>query len=307
MLISVQTQVKAQRSLEFLTIGGNAKQLALSEATTAIPIDGLNALVNPATLSGISQSMMSANYTVWGVEDTEISSFSAVLKEAQQTLSFSLLSNSIGNIEPRTNPGPSASPVTVDYLALTAAYAYDFGLFSLGTSLSYINEQYVINNANGYSFGLGAYSSLYKNKIRLGASLNHFGEMSKLNAVASKLPTQARIGVDADIFSISVPGDLSFPVLFSTTVDYTRYLEPLDLTQNDANIIKQDQSMFVGLRVFAAELISIQSGYRFLSESNRSWSAGLGVYHGDFKFDFAFIPFESGFNNGYSLGMRYQF
>ena len=70
-------------SLEFLTIGTGAKQLSSGEATTAMGIDGLNALVNPASLGAINQSMVSANYTLW-IAGTEISSFSAVLLEKNQ-------------------------------------------------------------------------------------------------------------------------------------------------------------------------------------------------------------------------------
>lgn len=308
-VVSFETEVFAQitPSLEFLTIGASTKQLALGEATTAIPIDGLNALVNPATISGIPTNMLSANYTVWGVSDTKISSFSTVLKEGKHSLSFSLLSNATGNIETRTTPSTDYSSANVDYMAISTAYAYDFSYLSLGVSASYVNEQYVINNASGYALGFGAYSSLFNNKIRLGASVNHVGEMSKLNARASKLPSQARAGLDADVFSVSIPGDFSFPVMLSTTVDYTYYLQTLDLSTSDNNQILNKQSLAVGLRLFAADLISVNAGYRFLNKSNRSWSTGIGIYTGDFKFDFAFIPFDTGFNTAYSIGIRYQF
>lgn len=303
----IQAFAQTTPSLEFLTIGSSTKQLALGEATTAIPIDGLNALVNPATISGIQTNMFSANYTTWGVLDTKISSFSAVLKEGNHSLSFSLLSNTTDGIAIRSNSAAGYSEGSIDYMAISTAYAYGFKYISLGVSASYVNEQYVINSASGYALGFGAYSSLFRDRIRLGASVNHVGEMSKLNTRASKLPTQARIGLDADVLSISIPGDYSFPLLVSTTVDYTYFLQTLDLSLSDNNIIQNEQALFVGLRLFAADLISLNGGYRLLSESNRSWSAGIGIYKGDFKFDFAFIPFDTGFNTAYSIGIRYLF
>jgi len=294
-------------SLEFLTIGTGAKQLASGEATTAIGIDGLNALVNPASLGAINQSMVSANYTLW-IAGTEISSFSAVLLEKNQRLSFSFLSNSTGDIEIRDTPGESLSNANVEYLALTAAYSYTFTpLLTLGISASYLNEQYIVNYANGYSFGFGMFSSLYDNRVRFGAAVNHIGEMQKLNERKSKLPTQARIGIDADVLSLAFPSDRNFPILFSITTDYIRYLESLDLTISDDNIVKNDQALLAGIRVLAADLLAFQTSYRFLTEDIQSWSFGLGIYHGDFSVDFAFLPLDTGFNPAYSLGMRYSF
>lgn len=294
-------------SLEFLTIGASAKQLTMGDATTAVPLDGLNALVNPATLSGIEQNVMSANYTVW-ISGTQIRSFSVVLTEPKQRLSFSFLSNSTGDIEIRNTPGEPISNGSVEYLALTAAYAYSFSPeFSVGISGSYLNEQYIVNYANGYSFGLGFYSSLLSNRVRLGASVNHLGEMQKLNAVQSQLPSQFRIGTDADLLRLTFPGSMDLPLLFSVTADYVKYLHKLNLTQNDSNVIITEQLFTTGVRLLAADMISIQTGYRFLSDEVRKFSFGIGVYHNDFQFDFAFLPLETGFNSAYSIGMRYQF
>ena len=309
-LFSLTYSIHAQQvtpSLEFLTIGTGAKQLGSGEATTAIGIDGLNALVNPASLGAINQSMVSANYTLW-IAGTEISSFSAVLLEKNQRLSFSFLSNSTSDIEIRDTPGEALSNANVEYLALTAAYSYTFSpLLTLGISGSYLNEQYIVNYANGYSLGFGMFSSLYDNRVRVGAALNHVGEMQKLNERKSKLPTQARIGVDADVLSLAFPGDRNFPILISITADYIRYLESLDLTVSDDNIVKNDQALLTGIRIMAADLLAFQTSYRFLTQDVQSWSFGLGIYHGDFSVDFAFLPLDIGFNPAYSLGIRYQF
>ena len=294
-------------SLEFLTIGTGAKQLSSGEATTAMGIDGLNALVNPASLGAINQSMVSANYTLW-IAGTEISSFSAVLLEKNQRLSFSFLSNSTSAIEIRDTPGESLSNANVEYLALTAAYSYAFSpLLTLGLSASYLNEQYIVNYANGYSLGFGMFSSLYDNRVRIGAAVNHIGEMQKLNERKSKLPTQARIGIDADVLSLAFPGDRNFPMLFSITTDFIHYLELLDSTVSDNHIIKNEQALLTGVRILAADLLAFQASYRFLIEGVQSWSFGLGIYQGDFSVDFAFLPFGTGFNPAYSLGMRYSF
>lgn len=295
-------------SLEFLTIGAGAKHLTIGDATTAIPIDGLNAMVNPASIAGLTSSSMSANYTVW-MAGTQIRSFSAVLTEPKQRLSFSFLSNSTGDIEIRNTPGEPLSTANLEYLALTAAYSYTFvPEISIGVSASYINEQYVTNFANGYSIGLGLFSQLFDGKVRFGAAINHLGEMQKLNERKSQLPAQFRMGTDADIVNLRFPGKMELPLLFSVTLDYVRFLQELDFSPNDMNIIRQNQILTTGIRVLAANMISLQTGYRFLTDESRSaWSFGLGVSEGSFNFDFAFLPFETGFNPGYSIGMRYQF
>jgi hypothetical protein len=148
----------------------------------------------------------------------------------------------------------------------------------------------------------------------LGASLNHLGEMDVLLTQRSQLPTQIRFGIDADMMSFTVPGDWSFPVLISVTADYTQFVEKLDRRLdrldrglNDLSLIQDTQSLFLGFRAFAGELISLNSGFRFLTESNRSWSVGLGLHQKAFQFDFAYIPFDVGFNNAYAIGMKYRF
>ncbi len=315
LLVLISFGIKAQntQSLEFLTIGAGAQQLALGEATTAIPTDGLNMWVNPASLSGVEDKTLSANYVRW-FTDSEISSFSVVLKENKHTLGLGILSNSIGSIETRTTPGPATTLANVDYLALGASYAYQLPYVSLGITASYISEQYVTDNAGGYALGFGLYSSLWNDKIRLGASLNHLGEMDVLLTQRSELPTQIRFGIDADMISFTVPGDWSFPVLLSATADYTQFVEKvdrrldrLDRGLNDLSLVQDSQSFFLGLRAFAGELISLNSGFRFLTESNRSWSVGLGLHQQAFQFDFAYIPFDVGFNNAYAIGMKYRF
>lgn len=313
LLFTFGSKAQNTQSLEFLTIGAGAQQLALGEATTAVPTDGLNMWVNPASLSGVKDKTLSANYVRW-FTDSEISSLSVVLKENKHTLGLGILSNSIGSIETRTTPGPAVALANVDYLAIGASYAYQLTFVSLGITASYISEQYVTDNAGGYAFGFGLYSSLWKNKIRLGASLNHLGEMDVLLTQRSELPTQIRLGIDADVISFTVPGDWSFPVLLSATADFTQFikkvdrrLDRLDRGISDLSLIQDSQSLFFGLRVFAGELISLYSGFRFLTESNRSWSVGLGLHQKAFQFDFAFIPFDVGFNNAYAIGMKYRF
>lgn len=301
------------QSLEFLTIGSSAEQLALGEATTAIPTDGLNMWVNPATIAGVKYDRISANYVKW-YTDSEISTFSVLFKEQKHSLALGVLSNSIGNIEVRSTPTPDPSLANVDYIALGASYAYELPWFSLGASASYVSEQYVTNSASGFALGFGVFSSVWKDKIRLGASVNHIGEMDVLYAQSSKLPTQLRAGIDADVASVTVPGDWSFPVMISATVDYTQFLQKVDRhldrlnsTMSDANLVQDSQSLFLGLRIKAAELISLNSGFRFLTESNRSWSAGIGIQQKGFQFDFAYIPFDTGFNNAFAIGLKYDF
>lgn len=313
LIFSLPSLVMSQsQSLSFLTIGGSSNQLSLGEATTAKVTNGMNMWVNPATLGGLEDNVVSADYTLWGISDNQISTFSLVLTEKNQRLGIGFISNTTGDIETRNVPGPALSTANVTFLSIAASYAYSFKFVHIGAMASYVSEQYISDNAGGYSLGFGFYSPLLNNKLKLGASINHFGEMNAVNTVSSQLPTELRFGLDADLLSFSLAYGDGLSIILNSSIDYVRYIDNFITSSdgspiNDLNRIIEKDALFTSYQIRFGELASLNFGYRFLIESNRNFSFGLGLNYEMINVNFAFVPFSEGFNNGYSIGLSYLF
>jgi len=62
-----------------------------------------------------------------------------------------------------------------------------------------------------------------------------------------------------------------------------------------------------GLSIEIAQLIELRGGYNFSNTTVRKTSFGLGIITNNISADFSYIPFETGYGNVYSLGVKYYF
>jgi hypothetical protein len=293
---------QATQSLTFLLNGPSAAHLGMNETTTSTPVNGLDVYVNPGLLTEFDQRLANVNYTLW-IGETYVSSASFVYPRERDAFSVAVMSNNTGEIETYDQPGEPSGTFNYDYLAISGAYAYNFNYFSLGASASYLNEQTINQSASGYGVNVGAYTDFLNQKIRTGVSMNNLGEMNDLFEQPSELPWHIRGGFSADIVSLNAPGFNSLPLKFIVAADVIHQLDELD---DNREVVLSNNSVLTNLTVSLGDVINLSGGYRF-DDSARSWSAGLQVNQRDFTFDFAFIPFESGFSNAYSIGASYGF
>lgn len=193
--------------------------------------------------------------------------------------------------------------------SVAAAYARRVGPLSVGANIMYLYEQFYQQNASGYGISLGSSLNLFRERLRLAASVRNIGRMSYLANTRSELPTNLNFGVHAKIIQFSTHGSSEIPILISASTDYTKPLNDRALTTSQTQGLNPLKNGFasVGLNVNISQLIDVRGGYRIDKNSARKFSAGLGIITNGIHIDFAFVPFETGYGNAYSVGLRYYF
>lgn len=297
-------------SLPFLNIGPDAYTLGLSEARTATLTGASDIYSNPANLAMEEKSSLNASYTFW-IADTRISHASVNFRRKNDAIAFGILTSSVNNLEARQQPGPSNGTFSMQDFSIAAAYARRFGPLSFGANIMYLYEQFYQQNAGGYAFSAGTSVNLLNERLRLAASVRNIGRMDKLNDTRSELPSNLNFGAHTQIVQFSTHGSSEIPILVSASLDYTKPLNNKGLIGSSSTTagLHSLRNGFVsaGLNINVSQLIDLRGGYRYDKNSARNFSAGLGLVVNGIHFDFAFVPFDTGYGNAYSAGLRYYF
>ncbi len=295
---------QSNSGLQFLNIGPNAHSLSLSEAHTAVEAGSSSLFTNPANLMLSDQSNIAISYSLW-IQDTRNTHASAMFLRENDAFSVGFLSSIIDGIEGRNNPGPVGSDLSVTYLAVSGAYARQFGLLSVGISGSYLYEQIVQQNASGFGFSAGATASLVDDRVRIGTALTNAGRMGELINERSELPTLFRVGIDADAIQLSAFSGQEIPLLVKLSADFVMPIDE-NLGENTENLLESGNYFAFGLDANLYDMINIRGGIR-TGNTSRRWSLGAGIDVDPIRFHYAFIPFETGFGTVHSISLQYFF
>ncbi|HKI47465.1 MAG TPA: PorV/PorQ family protein [Balneolales bacterium] len=303
-------QAQQTTSLPFLTIGPDAFSLSTGEARTAVLNGAADIFTNPANLAMEKKSSVGASYTLW-ISDTQISHAAVNILKGNQAFAVGVLTNTVNHFEARQVAGPSQGTFSLKNFAMSAAYSRKIGPVSLGASALYIYQSFYQASAGGYAFSFGASANILPNRLRLSTALLNTGRMGKLNEQASRLPTSFNAGVWTRLIQFATPGYSEIPVSIAASADFTQPVNEtnIDATGSESTAYKQQKNGFVttGVNVTVAGLIDLRAGYRFLKSSAREVSFGLGLQTNGIHMDFAYIPFNTGYGNAYSVGLKYYF
>jgi len=306
-LFIIIPQLSAQDTgsgLDFLNIGPSARMLSLSEAHTASHIGAASIYSNPAMLAMESQSGLDVNYTLWVAGLTN--QYAAVnLRNNNRAIAFGVYNSRADEFEARDNPGLSQGGFAVGYLSISAAYAYRLGPVSLGVTTQYLREEVFQFRASGYAFNVGAAVKVMDERITVGAAALNLGEMGDLDLVSSTLPAVFRTGIEANLIEVRTPGFNDLPLLLTLHADYVQPLTDSsgsDFTTSDT----KDPSFNVALSADVANIIFIQTGFTF-GPTERPISFGLGFNIEPVRFNYALIPFSTGYGTVHSIGLQYDF
>lgn len=290
--------------LDFLNVGPDTRSLALAEAVTTVPIGGSAIYTNPANLVLESSSSLSAAYSLW-IADVYNSHVAVNLKRDRQALAFGLLNSSTDELEARLTPGPSDGPFSVSYLSLSAGYARSFGNIAIGIAGHFLREEYYLNNASGYAVSAGVLSRWLEGRLRAGIALLNLGEMNKLAEQATKLPLNVRAGLGVELFEYVPPGNPDLPILVSFYGDYVKPIDE-DISRKQIGIsYTAGGSLNLGLSLDMDETVTVNGGYK-TGNTDRPVGFGIGLKLESFHFDYAVVPFNTGFGTVHSIGLQYR-
>jgi len=298
-LLVSATSIQGQSGgLQFLIVGPDAVSLSLSEAVTARRLHGSAMFANPATPGFETRSALNAAHTFW-LGNSGNSHASFVLPSGSSVWSFGILNSTISEIEARQTPGPSDGNFSVSYFALSGGYARKIGPVAAGISLTYLNEQLFALQASGYSVNFGLNSTWKDDRVRIGTSVVNLGRMEPLAETRSALPTQWRSGIWTRLIQFSTSGSSEIPIIIDSMIDVHI---PID---NDSMMASDDEiRISTGLEITISDLIILRAGLRS-GETARPFSTGLGLNIGNARFNYAFVPFDSGFGLTHALSLTY--
>lgn len=297
-----QNALSQSGGFQLLGIGPDPVTLSLSEAVTARSTAGAAIFMNPANNSQISSLTASASHTFW-LETSGNTYFSVHTPSRYGVFSVGVLTSAINDIEARQVPGSPSGQFDVSYYAFAGSFARSFGPISVGVTGMYLYEELYNLWATGYALSGGMTASLLDDKLRIGSSLLNNGEMEILVDRRSPLPTMWRTGVWSRVLQLSTVGSSEIPLTAAISADFTVPLN--DEGSSDGATAITDPWISTGLEVIVSDLISLRGGIR-TGETKRRFSAGLGIEQGSFRFDYAYVPFETGFGVTHSLGITYR-
>ncbi|MBO6524493.1 MAG: PorV/PorQ family protein [Balneolaceae bacterium] len=302
-LISPGLLCAQQSGLKLLEIGATASELARSETSVATPNGAPSLYSNPALLAMSTNSSISLGYTNWISDSNNL--FGGInLRKNNRALAFSIYTSGVSGLEQRDAPGESNGDFSIQYVSLSGAYAYDFSYFSAGISGHYLNEEIFPYRANGYALSLGLASSFFNNRVRLGTSLLNLGEMEKLNQVPTELPASFNIGIAADVMELVHFKSPDLPILVTLMADY---VIPVDNSESNSytDYNPDENYMNLGVSLIIADVVQVNSGYK-TGDNTRPVSFGAGFITEKVTFNYALIPFNTGFGTVHSIGIQYQ-
>jgi hypothetical protein len=289
--------------LQLLGIGAEPTSLALSETVTARGNGSASIFSNPANLAFEKRASVTASHTFW-IQNSGNSHASVNLPGLRGTFAFGVLTSSIGDIQAYSEPGMPTGSFDVNYYSFAGSYALKVGPVSAGISMMYLYEQLYQLSASGYGINAGLSARFLDDRVRIGSALLNAGRMELLAVTRSPLPTQWKSGVWSDLVQFSVSGSNQIPVLISLGADLTIPLNEDGASDGATNI--RDPWLSTGIEVTISEMLILRTGIR-TGETKRRFSTGIGVNFDSVQFNYAFIPFETGFGLTHALSLVYYF
>lgn len=303
LLVVLSSSLYGQSSgLQLLEVGPTATELSISEATVATPNGSSSMYTNPALLVMQNRPTISLGYTSWIADSDNL--FGGInLKKGNRSIAFSFYTSGISGFEQRNNPGESNGEFSIQYLSISGAYAYDFKILKAGIAGHYLNEEVFPFRANGYAFNIGLAGELLDERLRWGASILNMGEMEKLDQVATELPTSFNVGVSMDVLEFVHGKSPNLPILATIMADW---VHPMNESILDNQNFNPSESYFnLGLSLLVSEVVRVNTGYK-TQDNVRPYSFGLGFITEKVTFNYALIPFNTGFGTVHSIGLQYQ-
>lgn len=280
--------------LAFLRVGTNAEAAAMGDAQVAFSRDAFSTYWNPAGLAAASRNSASASFHSW-IGDTKTYAGALRLGVGDNgALGLFMTANGSDELEARTSPGDPQGSFSVQFVNVGVAYGRALGPVRAGVTAKYLNERIFTESSSGYGFDFGLQTSLFSEGLHLGAAVQNVGQMNELAQEDSELPKMLRVGAAFNplrIFSFDDDVMLLETMLTGELV----HLFPGETTQ-----------LHLGIGAEMFDVMELRAGY-ITNDALREFSFGLGFGYEGLIFDYAYVPFESGFAGpGHILTLSYE-
>ena len=278
--------------LTFLRIGVNAAAGAMGDAQVAAASDAFATYWNPAGLAEAS-SGLAVSHRLW-IGDVRAYDVAARLPSGHRgAWGLAVTATDSGNLEAREQPGDATGTFKAQFISVSASYARIIGPLRAGLSAKYLRERIYEADASGFAFDAGLQLDLPRRLVTLGVALRNTGSMSELQGRATRLPQTLAAGAALHPLRIVANQDGASLLDLEVTAEVSHVL-PGNITR-----------VHTGIGVTILDLATVRAGH-ISNDALRTFTFGLGLYWEKLIFDYAYIPFKTGFEGpGHVLSLSY--
>jgi hypothetical protein len=281
-------QSAGNTGLSFLKFGFGARNIAMGDAGASASNDLSALYYNPSRLALIEKNEVLIMHSSW-IQDVNSELFGIKWNMFGLPWAVGLNYTNISDIEIRTRPGEPDSKFNANYFfgsLSTGFYVWD--KLSFGTTIRYLYEGLLSDEANGWGFDFGLnYETPFKG-LSISTVIKNVGSMNALRNQETKLPTDFRLG-SAYNFNVE-----SAKLDFIAVAEFQKYLDTDDIHLNLGGDIVYDK--IIALRV------GYQSGYEA-----KSFTGGIGLMWGSLRFDYTYLPFSLDLGNANLFSLQFKF
>jgi len=281
-------QSAGNTGLSFLKFGFGARNIAMGDAGASASNDLSALYYNPSRLALVEKNEILIMHSSW-IQDVNSELFGIKWNMFGLPLAIGLNYTSISDIEIRTRPGEPDSKFDANYFfgsLSTGFYVWD--KLSFGTTIKYLYEGLLSDEANGLGFDFGLnYETPFKG-LSVSTVIKNIGSMNTLRNAETQLPTDFRLG-SAYKFGVE-----SAKLDFIAVAEIQKYLDTEDIHFNLGGDIIYDE-------IFALR-VGYQSGYEA-----KSFTGGIGLMWGSLRFDYTYMPFSLDLGNANLFSLQFKF
>jgi hypothetical protein len=281
-------QSAGNTGLSFLKFGFGARNIGMGDAGASASNDLSALYYNPSRLALVEKNEVLIMHSSW-IQDVNSELFGIKWNMFGLPWAIGLNYTSISDIEIRTRPGEPDSKFDANYFfgSLSTGF-YVWEKLSFGTTIRYLYEGLLSDEANGWGFDFGLnYETPFKG-LSLSTVIKNIGSMNALRNAETQLPTDFRLG-SAYKFGVE-----SAKLDFIAVAEIQKYLDTDDFHFNLGGDIIYDR--ILALRV------GYQSGYEA-----KSFTGGIGLTWGSLRFDYTYKPFSLDLGNANLFSLQFKF
>ncbi len=273
--------------LTFLKLGAGARAIGLGDAYTAVGGDASSIYWNPAGTVGVRNIDVLLMHSEW-FEGIRYEYIGGVKSDGRQAFGAAIVGLYMDDLERRE--GPTAEPIGhfgVFDFAFTGTYARKLtDYLDVGAGAKYLFEKIDDETTGGFAVDLGArYDMPTVPGLSFGAAVQNIGPDMKFIKDEFSLPLMYRVGAALDIPVEALRGDL---LLTSDAI-----------VPNDG-----DTKYHFGAEFEYSRMIALRFGYR-TGWDNQNVSVGLGAKVGNFRLDYAYVPFYSDLGDTHRMSLGF--
>lgn len=278
--------------LSFLRIGVNARAGSLGDAQVASTRNAFATYWNPAGLAEETNSV-AVSHRIW-IGDVRAYDIAAQFPaDPNRAWGLALTATDNGDLEARTRPGEPDGVFSAQFISAGVSYAHAFRGLRAGITAKYLRERIFDTNASGYALDFGFQADVLDGQLHLGGAIRNIGRMSTLETERTPLPRLVQGGIALS------------PLQIITTFDDARLLDLMISIETSHLFDDQLTRLHLGWSVTIMELVDLRGGY-ISNDELRSYTFGLGLFFDRIDADYAYIPFEDGFDGpGHVLSLLY--